>query len=484
MESTWQLNPQGSNSYQTLLGGIKNIMDSMPQSSLSSKMLLLDNWNEWGEGHAIAPSQGNGFGYLQAVRNTFTAKDNTPDYLTPAQQGFGPYDSLYRNFFTGDKNGVIYKDTFHRTGDLHYSYAEEVGIAASGWGLWTAVPSSWTTDGTKLNASGQGNAVLAFTPATNKIYTLSADIQVTGTDSSKWLAMGFTNNDDLYNTWDTGQNAVAWWQDNAVTNQLQTFLGPNGAGGLSVSGGSAGFNHFSIVLDTTGASWKAQWYYDGQLKRTEVFTSNPAISFVGLGGLAVGAFENFSLTVVPEPSSVMLLATGLIGSLCCAWRRLLGMGVLRGVIAYGRLFCRKCKRDDNLVRNSIMSRYVDVGRVLLVFCCLLTSPLVNRGFAVAPPGYNTLTWSDEFTGNSLNTSTWRVDNGPRNDGVNDPAALSVSGGYLTISTFTGADGLQHTGFLDTSASFSQKYGYFETRIKYQQQYGTDSEFLDDRSARG
>ena len=295
----WKLNPTGNNSYQTLLGRMKSIMDGMPQGSLSSKMLLLDNWNEWGEGHYIAPNQQDGFGYLQAVRNTFTAKDNTPDYLTPQQQGFGPYDSIYRNFFAGDKNGVVYKDTFARTGDLHRS-AVGVGIGSTGWGMWAALPSYWTTDGTKLSAGGQGNAFLPFTPADKKIYTFSADIQVTGTDSSKWLAIGFTNNDDLYNGWDTAQNSVAWWREYAVTNQLQTFLGPNGASGLSAPGGSAGFNHFSILLDTTEANWTAQWYFNGQLERTAMFATDPTISFVGLGGLAPGAIENFSLTVV-EP---------------------------------------------------------------------------------------------------------------------------------------------------------------------------------------
>ena len=35
-------------------------------------MLLLDNWNEWGEGHYIAPYREYGFGYLDAVRKVFS----------------------------------------------------------------------------------------------------------------------------------------------------------------------------------------------------------------------------------------------------------------------------------------------------------------------------------------------------------------------------------------------------------------------------
>ena len=123
--------------------------------------------------------------------------------------------------------------------------------------------------------------------------------------------------------------------------------------------------------------------------------------------------------------------------------------------------------------NSIMPRYAAGGGIWLVLCCLLAGPLVNRGFATAPAGYG-LTWSDEFDGNSLDASKWYVHTDPRKDGVNDPAALSVGGGNLTISTFTGTDGLQHTGYLETY--YQQKYGYFETRIEYQQRNGTDSGF--------
>ena len=130
-----------------------------------------------------------------------------------------------------------------------------------------------------------------------------------------------------------------------------------------------------------------------------------------------------------------------------------------------------CPRPN--LGNSIMRRYAAGGGIWLVLCCLLTGPLVNRGFATAPAGYG-LTWSDEFGGNSLDASKWYVHTDPRKDGVNDPAALSVGGGNLTISTFTGTDGLQHTGYLETY--YQQKYGYFETRIEYQQRNGTDSGF--------
>jgi hypothetical protein len=35
-------------------------------------MLMIDNWNEFGEGHFIMPAASAGFGYLDALRDVFT----------------------------------------------------------------------------------------------------------------------------------------------------------------------------------------------------------------------------------------------------------------------------------------------------------------------------------------------------------------------------------------------------------------------------
>ena len=51
------------------------------------KIFMIDNWNEWDEGHYISPSHEHGFKYLQAVREELTARDNLPDYRTPADMG-------------------------------------------------------------------------------------------------------------------------------------------------------------------------------------------------------------------------------------------------------------------------------------------------------------------------------------------------------------------------------------------------------------
>lgn len=82
--------------YETLLRQAQEIIATMPKKELGSKLLLLDNWNEWSEGHYIAPHREYGFGYLDAVRKVFSkAKEKHRD-ITPDEIGLGPYDSAYK----------------------------------------------------------------------------------------------------------------------------------------------------------------------------------------------------------------------------------------------------------------------------------------------------------------------------------------------------------------------------------------------------
>ena len=57
------------------------------------KMLLVEAWNEWGEGSYIEPHCEFGFGYLDAIRDVFTAAPARHDDVTPADAGLGPYDT-------------------------------------------------------------------------------------------------------------------------------------------------------------------------------------------------------------------------------------------------------------------------------------------------------------------------------------------------------------------------------------------------------
>jgi hypothetical protein len=82
--------------FEGLLREAKAILATMPQQSLSSKLLLLDNWNEWSEGHYLAPHTQYGFGYLDAVRKVFSDARQKHVDLIPEDIGLGPYDSAYQ----------------------------------------------------------------------------------------------------------------------------------------------------------------------------------------------------------------------------------------------------------------------------------------------------------------------------------------------------------------------------------------------------
>lgn len=86
----WKLTPDN---WRILLEKVKSLADSLPENALGRRFIMLDNWNEWGEGHYIAPHLAGGFKYLQAVREVFTKRDNLPDYRLPEQLGLGPYDT-------------------------------------------------------------------------------------------------------------------------------------------------------------------------------------------------------------------------------------------------------------------------------------------------------------------------------------------------------------------------------------------------------
>jgi beta-glucanase (GH16 family) len=93
--------------------------------------------------------------------------------------------------------------------------------------------------------------------------------------------------------------------------------------------------------------------------------------------------------------------------------------------------------------------------------------------AVGDGGWE-LAWSDEFdedagapdpsnwTFTSLNTTTsgpgWGVE-------YDEPAAVQVSGGLLTITAIQGADGGVVSGAIDSKGKFQQAYGRFEARMK-------------------
>jgi len=89
----WYLSPE---KYREVLKRMKKISDALPEDAYARKIIMIDNWNEWDEGHFVAPSHKFGFKYLQAIREALTECNNLPDYILPRDAGFGDYNRSWQ----------------------------------------------------------------------------------------------------------------------------------------------------------------------------------------------------------------------------------------------------------------------------------------------------------------------------------------------------------------------------------------------------
>jgi hypothetical protein len=148
--SPWTGSPEGNGwasvpAYKGLAQWAKtNFMPTLPTNSLGSSMVLLPNWNEFGEGHFIMPSTLAGFGYLDALRSVFTSGGSHIDSV--------PTDAQKLRFT------VLYPKTPTQTLPV-----------SAGLQLWLRADASVTTNNSGVvtkwaDQSGLGNDALATDP--------------------------------------------------------------------------------------------------------------------------------------------------------------------------------------------------------------------------------------------------------------------------------------------------------------------------------
>lgn len=96
-------------------------------------------------------------------------------------------------------------------------------------------------------------------------------------------------------------------------------------------------------------------------------------------------------------------------------------------------------------------------------------------FAAPPAGYYQV-WSDEFDGASLDASKWHSwATGKRRDAVNTPAAVSLNGSNLVVTTFT-SNNVHYTGGVAGDGKFTFRQGYAEASIAFSDTNGMWSAF--------
>jgi hypothetical protein len=72
--------------FKRMLSNARNHVDRYPIAG-GRRLVLVEAWNEYGEGEAIEPHCEWGFGYLEAVRAVFASPGRWPKPLTPADLG-------------------------------------------------------------------------------------------------------------------------------------------------------------------------------------------------------------------------------------------------------------------------------------------------------------------------------------------------------------------------------------------------------------
>jgi len=85
----WRLTPDR---FKTLCAQAKRMVEQRDRTTLEGRLILIDNWNEYGEGHYVFPCAEHGFGYLDAIRSVFAPHAGPHEDVVPADVGLGPYD--------------------------------------------------------------------------------------------------------------------------------------------------------------------------------------------------------------------------------------------------------------------------------------------------------------------------------------------------------------------------------------------------------
>ncbi|MET3870726.1 PEP-CTERM sorting domain-containing protein [Puniceicoccus vermicola] len=185
-------------------------------------------------------------------------------------------------------------------------------------------------DGTVLESTDSINvAFLPYTFEVDKVYDLRATITSPGTN---WISLGFSTSDNINHS-SAADGGYPWVlaRTHASNDDVVFWNGPGTAGDtVGTDSDTDGTYDVSIQLDLTGTIAQASYFLNGiQLGSTQDLgiTSTALVGdlpgfgftrFSGSGGN--GSIENMSLSVVPEPSNLALLA-GAFGLLAALRRR-------------------------------------------------------------------------------------------------------------------------------------------------------------------
>jgi hypothetical protein len=169
-----------------------------------------------------------------------------------------------------------------------------------------------------------GRAWLPVTIEAGKIYKLELTGTLTSPSSAQSIGVAFTSDrGDVSNNLLTSARLMAGMilrnNGEAVTyanaNNSSTLTTLANSTGNSISGST-----LCVVLSTytDDTKWKADYYINGTLIDTYAWDATPiAITRVAIStgtstGTLAGTFDEFKLTVIPEPATIGMLGTGVL----------------------------------------------------------------------------------------------------------------------------------------------------------------------------
>lgn len=217
---------------------------------------------------------------------------------------------------------ILFFDDFDGTGNLHGTTPD----TTVGTTTWVA-GSSFSTNGAH---TGRGSANLAFTPVDGFVYR--AETWISTSSGDFWAAMGFANGqstgdtvNDVFNGSAVEGRAWILLRMPDATADNDTFLtNTNNGADWTSFGASRGAMGMRIDLDTTGGagSWNATFYAkENELDpwtqvRAATTLTDEDITSVGFSAFRSATnftTDSFTLTQIPEPSSIVLVLVGLMG---------------------------------------------------------------------------------------------------------------------------------------------------------------------------
>ncbi len=216
---------------------------------LSSSMVMYDNWNEYGEGHYICPTNLAGFGYLDGIRTNYTTGSVT--YTKPNAAQKARFNVLYTRGWEGRiwAFDSLYPDTEGWTGNSQVSGLTQNKGFLEGTIAGTD-PCLLSRDGYAIDASLYKVIKVRLKNATAG--TSAKVFFITTTDGSYSESKGkdfpLVVNDTGYTEYTLDMSTVATWT--GTIRQLR--LDPVNIG--AVSGMTFSIDYIKVVSD--GRSWE------------------------------------------------------------------------------------------------------------------------------------------------------------------------------------------------------------------------------------